>query len=159
MLAYIYMNYTQQTRSHCWIKVGPVFATLGYAEMAIVIHQVALILLLELKSLTYINAQIYQICSYHFQLTVWLVLAFICLFVHLRCLGPVLAGTVIHNSQHAFTHSQVAKGGALQLGTPTKGLQTDFADYWCMICLNWYELLLAFWSITDEKSTYRLGLG
>ena len=49
MLAYIYMNYTQQTRSHCWIKVGPLFATLGYADMAIVIHQVALILLLKVS--------------------------------------------------------------------------------------------------------------
>ena len=127
-------------------------------------------LLLELKTLTYINAHIYQICSYHSQLTAWLVLRFICFLFHLRCFGPVLAGTMIHNSQHAFTYtsSQVAKGGTLQLGTPTKGTQTFFVDYWCVICLDWYEHIWAFWSITEilkwppstnEKSTYRLGLG
>ena len=71
------------------------------------------------------------------QLTVWLVLAFICLLSHLRCLGPVLAGTVIQNSQYAFTDSQVAEDGTLQLGTTTKGLQTCFADYWCILKYHW----------------------
>ena len=146
----VYENYTQQTKSHCWIKVGPLLTTLGCTDISIVIHQVALILLpenqhsphidvaqvnphciisevrtenqltLSFKILwfhwwrdheeiinfsnsnhwhNYINAQIYQICSYHFQLTADRVT---CVGVHLFIIPPEV-------SRSSFSRHSVSK--------------------------------------------------